>query len=129
MAGRGKGYRVAGLTEFLIGEGIETEAELSSWLDADQNRSLLLHVRGVGPKTIHYLRILVGTQTVAVDRHLYAMLAEAGIPITGYQEARDVLNAAADLVNMNKSHFDHSIWQYLSRRQLSYPTRRCSSRR
>lgn len=48
------------------------------------------------------------------------MLAEAGIPITGYQEARDVLNAAADLVDMNKSHFDHSIWQHMSRRQLSY---------
>lgn len=69
---------------------------MSSWLEADQNRPVLLHVRGVGPKTIDYLRILVGTQTAAVDRHSYAMLAEAGIPITGYQEARDVLNAAAD---------------------------------
>ena len=124
-----KPNRVVGLTEFLIGEGIEIEAELSSWLEADQNRSLLLHVRGVGPKTIDYLRILVGTQTAAVDRHLYAMLAEAGIPITGYQEARDVLNAAADLVDMNKSHFDHSIWQHMSRRKLSYATKRCSSRR
>ena len=114
-----KPNRVVGLTEFLIGEGIEIEAELSSWLEADQNRSLLLRVRGVGPKTIDYLRILVGTQTAAVDRHLYAMLAEAGIPITGYQEARDVLNAAADLVDMNKSHFDHSMWQHMSRRQLS----------
>ena len=76
-----------------------------------------------------YSRILVGTQTAAVDRHLYAMLAEAGIPITGYQEARDVLNAAADLVDMNKSHFDHSIWQHMSRRKLSYATKRCSSRR
>lgn len=41
-------------------------------------------------------------------------LAEAGIPITGCHEARDVLNAAADLVDMNKSHFDHSIWQHMS---------------
>ncbi len=28
-----------------------------------------------------YSRILVGTQTAAVDRHLCVMLAEAGIPI------------------------------------------------
>lgn len=43
-----KPNRVVGLTEFLIGEGIETEAALSPWLEADENPSLLLHVRAYG---------------------------------------------------------------------------------
>ena len=114
-----KPNRVIGLAEFFRQQRIETEQDLRKWLTIEANRPLLLRVRGVGPKTADYLKILVGSQTAAVDRHILAILMEAGISTTEYEEAREIVNAAADIRGMDRSCFDHSIWQFMSRRATS----------
>jgi hypothetical protein len=112
-----KPNRVVGLTEFFLRQNIETEQDLREWLAVEANRPALLRVRGVGPKTADYLKILVGSNTTAVDRHVFAILSEAGIPTTDYEIAREIVNAAADARGMDRSCFDHSIWQFMSRRR------------
>lgn len=112
-----KPNRVIALTAFLRAAGIETEDELRQWLENEAHRAHLLSVRGVGPKTVDYLRILVGTQTAAVDRNVYTLLHEAGIPISSYNEARETLNLAADNMGVKRAILDHSVWQFMSNRR------------
>ncbi len=74
-----KPNRILALTRFLIGEGIETEEDLLLWIAHDENLKKVKSVRGVGPKTADYLRILVGYQTTAVDRYVFRLIEEAGL--------------------------------------------------
>jgi hypothetical protein len=104
-----KPNRILGLTKLLLGEGIETEEELSIWIVSDANESRLLNLRGIGPKTIDYIKILVGLQTVAVDQHLYTLLDEAGITGNSYEEARDIINLTADIMGTERVLMDHSF--------------------
>ncbi|MFV2044790.1 MAG: hypothetical protein ACC700_16340, partial [Anaerolineales bacterium] len=112
-----KPNRVLALTEFLLSEGIDTEQELRNWISADQNRERIQVVHGVGPKTADYLRILVGFQTAAVDRYVYRLLEEAGIATVSYEDAREILNLAADSLGVERSRFDHSVWKHMSQRK------------
>ena len=111
-----KPNRVIALTEFLLAECINTEEELRNWISSDQNLEKIQVVHGVGPKTADYLRILAGIQTVAVDRYVYRLLEEAGLGRVNYEEARELLNLAADSLAVERARFDHSIWKYMSQR-------------
>ena len=112
-----KPNRVVEFTKYLLEEGIETEKELGEWISSESNKTRLLQLRGIGPKTIDYIKILAGLQTVAVDQHLYALLREAGIEAASYEEARDILNHTADIMGTERVLLDHSIWQYMSNRK------------
>jgi hypothetical protein len=109
-----KPARAMALTEFFQAEGIETEVDLRDWLLCEENIPRLKLIRGVGDKTADYLKILVGIHTTAVDRHMYAFLANAGISISSYQQAKAILDKAADQLGVNRACFDHSIWEYMS---------------
>jgi endonuclease III len=109
-----KPNRVIGATEFFIKEGVETQEDLRTWLSQEANTQKLLSLRGVGPKTADYFKILAGIQTNAIDRHLLTFLQEAGIQVSDYQEAQDIINFAADMLGVDRAIFDHSIWEYMS---------------
>ncbi len=111
-----KPNRVVALTRFLLNEGVETETDLAAWLREEANIPRLLELRGIGPKTVDYLKILVGLQTVAVDRYVFRLLAEAGVAAGSYQEAKEILNFAADAMGVERSLLDHSVWLYMSKR-------------
>lgn len=112
-----KPNRVIELTKFLHNEGIETEKELCTWITNEANKSRLLKVRGIGPKTLDYIKIIVGLQTVAVDQHMYTFLSDAGIEAASYEEACDIINHTADIMETERVLLDHSIWQYMSNRR------------
>ncbi len=118
-----KPNRVVALTAFLREAHIETEVELGPWLEDEANQTNLLSLRGIGPKTVDYLRILAGAQTVAVDRYVYTLLAEAGIHVSGYEEARAVLNQTADTLGVPRATLDHSVWRFMSTRKGSAKTK------
>ncbi len=120
-----KPNRILALTQFFLDQGIQTEHDLAAWLADDANRPKLLHVRGVGPKTVDYLKILVGLQTAAVDRYVFRLLEEAGVDVANYDEAREVVNFAADAMEVERAYFDHSIWRYMSQRDKK-SSRPCS---
>ena len=111
--------------ELLAAEGVETEKDLRKWLSNEPNLPKLQSIKGVGPKTIDYFQILVGISTSAVDRHLFRFLADAGLVVSNYIDAQTKINAAADILAVDRAHFDHSIWQYMSKKVATTQVETC----
>jgi endonuclease III len=101
----------------LVSESIEVEDDLYCWLQTPNHVDLLLSVKGVGPKTADYLKGLVGLPAVAVDRHLRAFVALAGVSATGYEEIRSLICATASVLGHDPSSLDYAIWSYMSQSQ------------
>ena len=109
-----KPARVLNITKLFVMEGISTESDLRTWLDDDDNIKILRRQRGIGPKTLDYLKMLVEMPTVAVDRHLVNFLGMAGMKWNGYEEARELIKETAVELGVKESALDNSIWYYMS---------------
>ena len=109
-----KPRRLFELARFLVGENVDSEDELHSWLSSGRNRSCLLELRGIGPKTVDYLHRLVGGATVAVDRHLIRFVAQVCPNCTDYNDVHQVICYAADLLRIERVTLDHAIWRFMS---------------
>ncbi len=96
-------------------EGIEVESDLQEWLSQESSLLKLRAIKGIGPKTIDYFKILVGVSTSAIDRHLLKFLELAGLSPCGYLDAQTIINATADILSVDRAYFDHSIWQFMSK--------------
>jgi hypothetical protein len=115
--------------DLFASEGIETDADLQSWLLNSTNLGKLRAIKGIGPKTVDYFKILVGLSTSAIDRHLLNFLGLAGLSPSGYSEAQAVINATADLLSVDRAYFDHSIWQFMSRQVAKSVVSACNGYR
>ena len=107
--------RIKDLTWFLYNNGIENEDQLVKWLDAENNVNRLRGGDGIGPKTIDYLKILAGDQAIAIDRHLFAFLELAEIPLCSYQEASLIYGKAAELLDIGQYELDKKVWMYMTK--------------
>jgi len=109
--------RFCTILQLLNQEAIESEADLEAWLTSDTNLPKLHAINGVGPKTVDYLKILVGVQGAgaAVDSRLRAFLNAAGIVTapSDYDMPREIINRAAELLSVERAVLDHSIWRYM----------------
>lgn len=111
---------------FLFNEGIQAEDDLRRWLTKDENVVKLRTIRGIGPKTVDYLKILTGVQTCAIDRRLLDFLAQCGIEFSGYVEAQEIINKAADIMGVQRAYFDHSIWEYIGCKVSKRARKKCT---
>jgi hypothetical protein len=102
------------LAELLHREGVDSVDDLRSWLQRAGSFSKLRTIAGIGPKTVDYLKILVGLPAVAVDVHLSKLLAAADVPLGSYETQRSILEGAADRLGMNRSAFDYSVWKVMA---------------
>jgi hypothetical protein len=109
-----KPRRVYELTAFFVAINLETEQCLKSWLLHPNNCEKLLMLKGIGPKTIDYMKRFVGISTIAVDRHVRRFLNSAGVQRATYHEIQVVVAFAADLLRISRSSLDHAIWSYSS---------------
>lgn len=109
-----KPMRVMEVTCLLRYEEIDTVSELANWLGNTDNQKKLKRIKGVKEKTSDYIRILAGSETNAVDRHLVNFLHDAKVEFDTYEDASKVISAAATLLGASVSHYDHSIWTYMS---------------
>lgn len=109
-----KPRRILDLTWFLSNERVDTEYELREWLLRPGNPGLLRGLGGVGPKTVDYLKMLVGIPSVAIDRHVRSFVRAAGLPYTEYADVQQVVQLAADILGMNRNSFDWAIWSFVS---------------
>ena len=105
------------LAWFLSSEGLQTESMICQWLQKPGNANLLLQLRGVGPKTLDYLKMLVGIPTIAVDRHIKNLVTAIGLEYKQYEDVNKVVSLAADQLGINRNSFDWAIWSYLSTNQ------------
>jgi hypothetical protein len=68
---------------------------------------------------------LVGFPTAAPDIHLTDFLEEASIPYRNYDDAKDIINNCADILQVDRGHLDHSIWQYRRKKRSRNKARSC----
>lgn len=109
--------RILGVTQYFKDEGIETEPDLKNWFEKPGNDGKLLKLRGIGPKTLDYFKKLADIAGCAVDRHLREFVNKAGIAVRSDEEVKRIVDRAADLMGIDKSDFDLSIWRYMSERK------------
>jgi hypothetical protein len=114
--GKDRAKRFLLVLRLFASEGVETDEELQIWLSIDANLTKLRAIKGIGPKTVDYFKILVGVSTSAIDRHLLNFLGLAGLSPSGYSEAQAIINETADILLVDRARFDHSIWQFMSKR-------------
>ncbi|MDD2725498.1 MAG: hypothetical protein PHH59_15940 [Methylovulum sp.] len=110
-------------------ESIEIESDLKEWLSQDSNLLKLRAIKGIGPKTVDYFKILVGVSTSAIDRHLLNFLGLAGLTPCDYLDAQNIINATADILSVDRAYFDHSIWQFMSKGAAASQAGQCNGYR
>lgn len=123
--GADRAARFSQVLDLFAAESIETEADLREWLLRESNVPKLSSIKGIGPKTIDYFKMLVGVSTSAIDRHLLNFLWLAGLSPCGYSDAQSIINATADMLRVDRAYFDHSIWRYMSRRAAASQSGEC----
>lgn len=102
-----------GIADLLAANGVDTRTDLHAWLSRQASRTALRTVKDVGPKTVDYLGNLVGRSQVAVDVHLRAFAADAGVSGLTYEQLRAVYEDAA-LLGHEPGGFEHAVWRFKS---------------
>ncbi|GHB53181.1 hypothetical protein GCM10010347_23970 [Streptomyces cirratus] len=108
----GKVATAHGIADLLAAAGVDTRDDLHLWLGRQANRAALRTVKGVGPKTVDYIGNLVGRSQVAVDVHLRAFAADAGVRGLGYQQLQAVYEEAAALLGHEPGGLEHAVWRF-----------------
>ena len=106
--------RIKDLSWFLFKNEIENEIQLSKFLQKKENIDNLISIKGIGPKTVDYLKKLVGLQAIPIDRHLFKFLELAGVPVKNYNEAHTIFKSVAKQLEIQESILDNTIWTYMS---------------
>jgi 3-methyladenine DNA glycosylase/8-oxoguanine DNA glycosylase len=110
-----KPRRLSALVTLLAETGVETEPILAQWLSSSENRSRIMSIPGIGPKTVDYLAILAGAESVAVDRHILRVVELVSGQHVTYQQASQMVVSASVLLNCSPSTLDGVLWSLLSR--------------
>lgn len=111
-------HRVAtahGITALLVAKGVDTREDLHAWLAHEDGRAALRAVKGVGPKSVDYIGNLVGRSQIAVDVHLRAFAADAGVSGLAYEQLRGVYESAAAVLGHEPGGLEHAVWRFKSK--------------
>ena len=109
--------RMNELVLFCLDNNIETSKQLTKFLRYDENVSKLKEINGIGSKTCDYLKRLLGFDTVAVDRHIRSFVESADIFLNDYYDIKEIVEYAADFMEMTRRELDYSIWYYMARKE------------
>ncbi|AXN05135.1 hypothetical protein [Vibrio anguillarum] len=109
--------RFKNLVLFMYNNDVNTSVDLKDRLSTAVFCSELQSLTGIGPKTVDYMKCLVGIDSIAVDRHIRTFAQNAGVEHTDYDFLRDVFCSAADLLSISRRNFDSWIWTTLSKSQ------------
>ncbi|EJS4060302.1 hypothetical protein NW009_003210 [Vibrio parahaemolyticus] len=106
--------RFEALVSHMLNKNVFNTEDLKEKLrDADFCNELQT-LNGIGPKTVDYMKCLVGIDSVAVDRHIKSFAKAAGIERFDYDFLRDVFCSAADLLSISRRSFDSWVWRTLA---------------
>lgn len=106
--------RIYSLINFCFLNKLNTSSDIKCFLTLEDNQKEFLNIRGIGYKTLDYFLKLLNSDTVAVDRHIYAFLEKAGIKSTDYFFVKSIVEYAADIMNISRRSMDCSIWHYMT---------------
>lgn len=102
-------------TDFLSHK-LETVEDVRTCFQTPNAKALLIgdlrRIRGVGPKTINYLGILVGDpHSFAIDTRIYKVLRAAGVPRLSYGQAEKVMRETASQLGWPVGALDATLWK------------------
>ena len=121
-----KQIRMIRILEFCKAQGIQNSYQLKIYLvNSKSNSDKFKSIRGIGDKTYDYLLKLLGVEGVAVDRHLYKFVSDAGIIYKNYKEAKQIVEYAADMMQISRRTLDYSIWLYMSNKNRGVQLELC----
>ena len=109
-----KPARIEALAHLLDSEGVQTVEQLGAWVQDPMSRSKLLALHGIGKKTADYLANLAGHSVSAVDRHIRAFVARAGVDVHRYADVHALLAAVAEREHLHLGALDRQIWKFMS---------------
>lgn len=101
---------------FLHRSNLDTIEDIREALNYEEFCIDLQSIKGVGPKTIDYMRCLVGIESIAVDRHIRTFAIRAGVNVDDYNFLRNTFCFAADLLSISRREFDAWVWSLEARR-------------
>jgi len=107
-----KPERILDLAWLLANQGVESEDDIRQLLMTPGSERLLLEIDGIGPKTVDYLKMLVGLSTVAVDRHIKSYVNAAGLPYSSYDDIKLLVSMTADQMGIDHAVLDLAIWKH-----------------
>jgi hypothetical protein len=119
-----KPARIEALARLLDSEGVQTVEQLGVWVRNPTSRSKLVSLRGVGDKTADYLANLAGHSVSAVDRHIRAFVARAGVDVHRYADVHALLAAVAEREHLHLGALDRQIWKFMSEGSSDADSRR-----
>jgi hypothetical protein len=105
------------LATFLINVGVETTADLRSWLQVAGHSPLLMTVHGVGPKTVSFLKLLVGLDAIAVDRQVLRFVQEASVDLKAPELVEAILTKAGKQLGLSGADVDQLVWRSMAARK------------
>jgi endonuclease III len=114
--GSDKVARFENILNLIVRYHIRTIEDLAIWSDGAGARATLLGIRGIGEKTVDYLRLLCGKASFPIDRHFIRFLKLAGVDVKacGYSAAQQLLmDSCADL-GIEPRLTEKSLWLLLS---------------
>lgn len=121
-----KQIRMIRILEFCKTFGIQNSYQLKIYLvNSKLNSEKFKSIRGIGDKTYDYLLKLLGVESVAVDRHVYKFVSKAGIIYKDYNEAKQIVEYAADIMQVSRRTLDYSIWLYMSNKKRTAQLELC----
>lgn len=121
-----KQIRMIRILEFCKAQGIQNSYQLKIYLvNSKSNSANFKSIRGIGDKTYDYLLKLLGVESVAVDRHIYKFISDAGIIYKDYNEAKQIVEYAADMMQISRRTLDYSIWLYMSNKKRAVQLELC----
>jgi endonuclease III len=97
------------LAQFFVDRGVETTTDLCSWLQIAGNPSSLMSVHGVGPKTVSFLKLLVGLDAIAVDRQILRFVQEAGVDLKAPDVVEAILTKAGKQLGLSGAQVDQLV--------------------
>jgi hypothetical protein len=116
---RWKGQRkittLQALVRLLLDQGVETESDLVAFLGRLGSKEAVMSIKGLKEKGFAYLRFLAGDEdAVAVDRHLWRTIQEAGIRASSFDEAAALYRKAAAILGLTPSSLEFSVFLHRS---------------
>jgi hypothetical protein len=113
--GAEKADRFRTLVSTLLDAGVETVAELKEWTSSEHACQRLFAIRGIGNKSLDYLRLLCGHSTFPIDRHLYRFLAIAGVDRREcrYERAQELFIGACTQLCVEPVFVEKGLWNLM----------------
>jgi endonuclease III len=99
------------LVELMSHEGVETVKDFKRWMARPACEAKLAAVHGVGPKTIAFLKLLLGIDAIAIDVHILRETRKAGVGETDPARLADLFAKAARRCGQPLAQIDGALWK------------------